>query len=63
MTGVKAIAGYTTDVDWVPGAAMDLLFFDTIAGYTRWTAARKALENNRALETLRDALGFRVFDT
>jgi hypothetical protein len=62
-TGAKALAGYTTNVDWVASAAMDMLFLDTIAGYSQWSAAKRALENNEALTSLRKTLGFRIYPT
>lgn len=62
-TGAKAIVGYTTDVEWVPSAAMDMLFLDTIAGYSQWPAAKRALDSAKALRSLRTTLGFKVFPT
>lgn len=52
-TGTKAMVGYTKDVGWVPSAAMDMLFFDVIADYSRWAAARNALEASSAVRALR----------
>lgn len=62
-TGIKAIAGYTNDVDWMPSAAMDLLFFDAIAEFSRWDAAERALGRSTAFQALLadSALGFRIF--
>jgi hypothetical protein len=62
-TGAKAVAGYTTDVEWVASAAMDMLFFDKIADYSQWPAAKRALEGDEALRTLRKTLGFKIFPT
>ena len=61
QTGIKAVAGYTTDVDWVDSAAMDMLFFSTIAGYTKWSAAKSALDRRDGLHSLKETLGFRLF--
>lgn len=60
-TGIKALSGYTTDVEWIPSAAMDMLFLSQIAGYSKWHAAKAALDANAALQSLRDSLGLRIF--
>jgi hypothetical protein len=60
-TGAKALAGYTTDVEWVASAAMDMLFLDKIASYSQWPAAQRALEGDEALRSLRKTLGFKIF--
>lgn len=39
--GVRAITGYTTDVDWFQSFALDLLLFDALAYYKRIDAAEK----------------------
>jgi hypothetical protein len=61
QTGIRAVAGYTTDVDFVESAAMDMLFFTSIAGYTKWSAAKSALDGHNGLHSLRESLGFRIF--
>jgi hypothetical protein len=60
-TGIKAIAGYDTDIDWVASAAMDLMFFDTVARYSQWAAAKRALDNDNGVRSLRKSLGFKIF--
>ena len=60
-TGAKALAGDTTDVEWVASAAMDMLFLDKIASYSQWPAAKRALESDDALRSLRRTLGFKIF--
>ena len=46
MAGAKALAGKTTDVEWVASAAMDMLFLDTVADYNPWPAAERAIESD-----------------
>lgn len=60
-TGIAALAGYTTDVEWMPSAALDLLFFSSIAPYSRWSAAAAAWERQAVVtKSLRRSLGFRI---
>lgn len=59
-TGVKAVTGYRENVAWVPSAAMDQLFLNSIASYHSWAAARKAHEKDTSIRSLKSALGFRI---
>lgn len=52
-TGAVAVIGYTTDVDWVPSAAMDLLVMDAIADCSRWKDALSALQESSPIRALR----------
>lgn len=58
QTGVKAIAGYTKDVDWFESAAFDLLLFSTLTGYQRLPYAEDYLR--KEYPDLTDRLGFKM---
>lgn len=61
-TGAVAVIGYTTDVDWVPSAAMDLLVMDAIADCSRWKDALRELQASAPIRALRadPALGLSI---
>ena len=40
---------------------MDMLFLDTVADYNQWPAAKRAIESDEALNSLRKSLGFKIF--
>lgn len=71
LTGVSAVSGYATDVDWMYSLAFELLYFETIQwiqwqrDYSRLSRDRmrecRTLLNKKAYVSLRHELGFNVF--
>ncbi len=57
-TGLRAIAGYSKDVDWFESAAFDLMLFDALVYYSRPTDAEARLRK-RAPELIKN-LGFQM---
>ena len=62
VTKVSSICGYTTDVDWIMGASLDLMVLYLLGFYNRVRWAWKRIQ--RDCQSLIDALGFvMVFPT
>jgi hypothetical protein len=53
--GVRALTGFTEDVDWFESMAFELLLFDVLARYKRMDAAERFIKDNfqQLLETSR----------
>lgn len=58
QTGARAVCGYTTDVDWIEGAAFELNLIYSVISYQRIDAGFKYLQRNHAGECAR--LGLRA---
>jgi len=56
-TGAAAVIGYTTDVDWVESAAMDLMVLEKLSRYAKLGTALNALEKHEPSRSLRRSLG------
>lgn len=56
-TAARAVCGYTSDVDWMPAAAFELLLFDELLGRTQAPAAFARLADEHG--PFANQLGFR----
>lgn len=57
-TGARAVMGYTTDVDWIDSAAMDMIVLAHLASYEKVGTALGTLARADEYESLRSHLGF-----
>src|SRR4051794_22995333 len=60
QTGARAITGYSSDVDWVDSALMDLAVMGTLSKYRQLGTALTRLEQAPQYKGLRTQLGFSV---
>ncbi len=60
-TGARAVCGYTTDVDTIEAAALEMLLMHELACKTKLGNALNALEDHRYYPGLRNALGFEIW--
>ncbi len=60
--GVKAVCGYTTDVDWIPSTALDLIAMNELQRFSTTRQGMEAAEKSIRKNTRRLAgrLGFRM---
>lgn len=67
-TGIEAVSGYATDVDWIPSMAFELMYLDTVlsgtgSGYVdrnKMRICRDRLSNSAYSKELATSLGFRM---
>jgi hypothetical protein len=60
--GIKAVCGYTTDVDWIPSTALDLIAMNELQRFSTTRQGMEAAEKSIRTNTRRLAgrLGFRM---
>ncbi len=61
-TGAKAVCGYTTDVDWMKSAALDLIAISELQKFSMTHRGLAAVEKsiNKSTRVLSGELGFRI---
>ena len=59
-TGARAVMGYTTSVDWIDSAALDLIVLATLGRYQQLGRSLRLLEEAPRYASLREQLGFRI---
>ena len=65
VSGAKAVCGYTTDVDWMKSAALDLIAIDELQKFSMTHRGLAAAEKsiNKSTRVLSGKLGFRMVYT
>lgn len=59
VTRARCVSGYVQDADWIPSAALDLLFFEALAYWRRLDTVERYMK--RDCGSLVKALGFRMY--
>lgn len=59
LTGAKMVSGYTTSVDWIASACLDMLYFQTIQGYKNLRCFQKYFYKNVKIQGSKIKMFFR----